>query len=361
MKILDFLNTVENWESVITKDPYKITVKRDGQYILLLYNQLSSDMSLQEVQESRGSIFKYEKGEWVYVCRSFDKFFNYGETCAARIDWKSACVTEKIDGSLMKLWYDDYKWNLSTNGIIDAFKAKIGDDLSFGLLFEKAVGARIEEFAKDLDKDFTYLFELTSPFTQVIISYELKVWYLGCRNTKTGIEIFDQLYIPNTYLPKIFKLSNFNDVLKVVTAMSKDEEGVVVKDKFNNRIKVKSPEYLIAARLVNNNIITARRVLEMIRSDSLDDFLSYCPHHKDYVNSILKLYMDYAKYLEEEWFKFKPLLDINVGDKEFAEHIKKSKAKSYLFAKKRYSDLTPTLYLNSITMSALMRELKIKK
>lgn len=361
MKILDFLNTVENWESIITKDPYKITVKRDGQYILLLYNQLSSDMSLQEVQESRGSIFKYEKGEWIYVCRPFDKFFNYGEAHAARIDWKSACVTEKVDGSLMKLWYDDYKWNLSTNGMIDAFKAKVGDDLSFGLLFEKAVGARIEDFAKDLDKDYTYLFELTSPFTQVIISYELKVWYLGCRNTKTGIEIFDQLYIPNTYLPKIFKLSNFNDVLKVVTAMSKDEEGVVVKDKFNNRIKVKSPEYLIAARFVNNNIITARRVLEMIRSDSLDDFLSYCPHHKDYVNSILKLYMDYAKYLEEEWFKFKPLLDINVGDKEFAEHIKKSKAKSYLFAKKRYSDLTPTLYLNSITLPALMRELKIKK
>ena len=48
-------------------------------------------------------------------------------------------------------------------------------------------------------------------------------------------------------------------------------------------------------------------------------------------------------------------------NKIYAEHIKNSDAKAYLFSKKLHPNLTPTAYLNSISIPALMRMLKIKK
>lgn len=46
----------------------------------------------------------------------YKKFFNFGEDCAATIDWNTAKVQEKIDGSLISLyWYDD-SWHISSTG-----------------------------------------------------------------------------------------------------------------------------------------------------------------------------------------------------------------------------------------------------
>ena len=63
MEVLDFMNTHDNWETILTQPPYCITVKRDGDYILLKYNQYGSDFSLQIVRECRGSIFYKNENE----------------------------------------------------------------------------------------------------------------------------------------------------------------------------------------------------------------------------------------------------------------------------------------------------------
>ena len=77
MQVLDLMNTHDNWEEILTQSPYNISIRRDGDYILLKYNQLSSDFSLPIVRECRGSIFyKNEDGKYECVCRAFDKFGN---------------------------------------------------------------------------------------------------------------------------------------------------------------------------------------------------------------------------------------------------------------------------------------------
>lgn len=45
MKLLDFLNENSNWKEILTNPPYNITVKEDGEYILLKYSQIDSDLS----------------------------------------------------------------------------------------------------------------------------------------------------------------------------------------------------------------------------------------------------------------------------------------------------------------------------
>lgn len=147
-----FINSNADWENLLSKPPYCLKIKRDGHYVLFKYDQLNSDLSLRIVQEARGSIFyEHYNGKMNLICLPFLKFFNYGEKNAVNIEWGTAYVTEKIDGSLMQLWYHD-GWHLSTSGTIDAFKAKVGDtDESFGNVFERAIGTDIQDFANKLN------------------------------------------------------------------------------------------------------------------------------------------------------------------------------------------------------------------
>ena len=112
MPVLVFLNTFPDWKERLSEAPFSLSIRESGEYVLLKYTQFYSDMSYLSVRESRGSVFRQnESGEWIYVCRPFDKFFNFNEEYAAPIDWKCAKVTEKIDGSLMKLWFDEGAWH----------------------------------------------------------------------------------------------------------------------------------------------------------------------------------------------------------------------------------------------------------
>ena len=188
MKILEFLNShLDNWEEILTQEPYHIKIKRDGEYILLSYSQLNSDFTNPIVRECRGSIFKIVDGQFKCVCMPFYKFANYGESYADTINWREAVVMEKIDGSLIKVWWDEV-WHVSTNNTIDAYKAYLGSypDLSFGDIFSIALGYNPAELLKWLNKDYVYMFELISPLTRVVVPYkEYYLYYLSSRNMKT--------------------------------------------------------------------------------------------------------------------------------------------------------------------------------
>jgi hypothetical protein len=76
----------------------KLKLKTYENKLHLKYDQLESDMSLKEVQECRGLILDRHTLE--VISMSFFKFFNEGETNAAKIDWDTASVFEKVDGCL---------------------------------------------------------------------------------------------------------------------------------------------------------------------------------------------------------------------------------------------------------------------
>jgi RNA ligase len=83
--------------------------------ILFKYNQIDSPFGEQIVRECRGLILD-SNDNWSIVSRPFDKFFNHGEGHAAEIDWKSAKVLEKVDGSLATIYPYDGQWHISTSG-----------------------------------------------------------------------------------------------------------------------------------------------------------------------------------------------------------------------------------------------------
>lgn len=360
ISLMDFIDFFPDWKERIAKEPFNVTVKEQDDYVLLKYNQLDSDFSYKVVQQSRGCILKQINGEWHYVCRPFDKFFNYGEELASNIDWKTATVFEKIDGSIEKLWYDNGKWHLSTNSTIDAFQANVTDlGISFGEIFERALGCSIEELGNKLSIDMTYLFELTSPETRVVIPYEDGVYFLTSFCNVNGTECRNKVYFEkaNIKYPKVYYLNTLEEVIKASKELTKDEEGYVIADINSHRIKVKSPEYLIASHLVANHNVSNKTLLNLILDETIDDFIAYAPEYKDRVEKLRNSLTNYERILNDGWERVKN----NSGNrKEFALSIKDESEKAYFFRKLDRPELTAIEYIKGITLDNLIEKLKVR-
>lgn len=303
MELLNLMNTHENWEEILSNSPYNIKVSRDNEgHILLKYSQLSSDFSLPIVRECRGCIVRQtSEGRYICVCHPFDKFGNYGESYVPKLEGHLT-VLEKIDGSLIKCWWDMGQFHISTNGSIDAYSAPVGDGMmieSFGELVEKAVartGMQWGEFMDACESGYTWMFELVSPYTRVVVPYEgTELFILGRRNMETGIEedpyqfnniLFDYFMVPIKY-----EIYSLEDAVDISERLQWDTEGFVVHDENFNRVKVKSPEYIKAHYLRGNGVVTQRRLIEVAVSGEKEEFLTYCD---DYGVALRKLAKEYS-------------------------------------------------------------------
>jgi len=280
MKLLvaELMEQNENWEEILTSEPYNLKVSTKGDYVLLKYSQIGSNLSNPVVQECRGVILKETFGEWNPVCLPFHKFFNVQEPNAVQIDWESAIVEEKYDGSLIKVWFDN-EWHVSTNGMIDAGDAEISSPSPIGKNFLDLFlfAAKYQCLDQNLLlKENTYLFELCSPFTKIVVYHkDTSIVHVGTRNVETGSYIDHDIGIRK---PSYFSLHSEEDCILATEQLPYDEEGYVVKDKFGNFVKIKSPAYVAAHRLVSGGV-TVKKVLSIIEMEESQEFLSYFPEY----------------------------------------------------------------------------------
>jgi len=273
----------DTWEKDLSSEPYNLKIKKDGEFILFTYPP-GADFTIPLVKEARGIILTFEEGEPKPVCRPFDKFGNFGEAYAdtERIDWNSVRVEEKVDGSLIKLWFYKDEWHVSTNNTIGAETARVeGEDLSYLDLFKKSSEGKLD--LSRLNKENTYLFELIGPDNKIIISYpERDIVHIGTRNTLTGKEYKDDIGIRQ---PRTYDLHSLSECREFVQTMNKhdqvDNEGFVVVDKAYHRIKVKTPEYLVAHHTLAQGAVSDEKVLHLIRTGEIEEAESYSVKLKD--------------------------------------------------------------------------------
>ena len=309
-KIGEFCATHSNWEELLVQEPYHILVKRKDGFVIFNYRQLDSDFSNEIVQECRGIIFK--EGEWEHpVCHAFDKFFNYGESNCAELDWSTAKCTEKLDGSIMKLWCYDGEWHVSTNGNIDASDAPVPDVRkdNFYQLFKEGMirnlsGKYFKEWLDGLNKDCTYIFEMVSPYTRVVIPYEeTDIFFLGARDNISGRQFgCDQASAQLVGCgefprPRLYATRTLEDILKAAQDLPWNEEGYVCYDKDFNRCKIKSPKYVLAHFARNNNVITRWHLIDIILRGEMDEFIIYASDYEDQVKWVKELMDDFIKVL----------------------------------------------------------------
>jgi len=300
LKIIDFIKNNPDWREILKTGPYNLSINDDGGFTILKYSQINSDFNNEIVRECRGLIIDKNLNP---VCVPFFKFGNYGEPYAAEIDWESAKVEEKIDGSLIKVWNYKGKWTVSTNGTIFADKATIGSESdseikteskfkSFGDLFKAAIkntGLEIES----LDPDYTYMFELVSPYNRVVVPYEsIDLYHIGARN---NVSLTEAEVDTGVKKPKTYKCNNLSDLIEMASKLRYCEEGYVVKDKNYNRIKVKSPAYVAVQHLISG--MSDKRMLELLKTNEIGEFLVYFPEYKKYADDLLAKTEKVAAYI----------------------------------------------------------------
>ena len=344
--ILKLIKENNDWESYLNDLDIKVRFSDDNSFAIFNYS-FGADFSNKIVQEARGIIIDL-KGLKV-ACWPFRKFGNYTEEYCDDIDWSTARVQEKLDGSIVKLWYNNYsnEWQWSTNGVIDA---KLSDSSSllsktFYDIIIKANNFKDIDLIS-LDKNKTYIFELVGPENCIVVHYDdIYLYHIGTRNNITGEESNDDIGIEK---PHEYKLQSFEETLEAVENLNRsnrvEHEGFVVVDNNWNRIKIKNAEYLVMHHLANNGILVTSKskILELLRSDDFneEEILRQYPeyekifnHYKSEIARVEKEVEEYIKYIRDLYKNIsKNESDHRAIMKELAEKIKLDKYKKFGFS-----------------------------
>jgi T4 RnlA family RNA ligase len=332
--LLDYIRNHIEWRKELVEKPYCISIKDDGPYTLFGYNMIDSDFKLPIVQVCRGIILKNcDSSDPIIVCQAFNKFFNYNEPNAHSIDWNTARIQEKIDGSIIKVWFDDGAWHVSTNGVIDAHNAglQVPQDglISYYDLFSLAAINAGLDYNK-LRANNTWIFELVSPWNRIVVPYkETTIYHIGARYNLTGLEFDEDIGIQK---PHVYSFASWEDMVKTTAELPFDREGYVVVDNNWSRVKVKSLAYLQAHHIKNNGNINPDRVLELIRSGNDTEFVEYFPEYKEHFDKIRVKYRESLDYINKVLYNITGMRGGN--RKDFAMWVMKNineKMRKYCF------------------------------
>lgn len=300
--------------------------------ILIKYDQIESNMALSEVQEARGIILSLDT--WDVLCYTFKKFFNSAEDNAAKIDWLTASILEKLDGSLIQVYWDNVleQWFAATSGTGEGegeVNNKMG--LTFNDLFWKTVDEKYNFDKTKLVKGFCYAFELTTPYNIVVKPHGASsVTLLAVRNVDSNLlEVnYNDLALVAKHLGlpfvKSFELNkgNVGHIIKTFDNMSWSEEGYVVVDGQMNRIKIKNPAYVAVHHLKSKT--GEHNIMEVVKSNEVDEFAATFPERK---NELYKLKTNYDKLISDlnliwdELKKHKPKNITKEEQKKFAMKV----------------------------------------
>ena len=351
--------------SIADLDQFAIRAIRHKKYpnlVLFKYSQVDSPMKEPIVQECRGIILD-ESDDWKIVSRGFNKFFNHGEHLAAPIDWESAVVQEKLDGSFCCLFYYTNEWHVQTSGTPDA-SGQVGDtEFTFAELFWKVFEEKQYGLPIGLE-DRCFVFELMTKHNKVIVRHEendLKL--IGVRFvTGPEINIYDFLLINdpckdflNWEPVKIFRLQDIKEMEDSFPAMDPfKQEGYVVVDKDFNRVKVKNPKYVAIHHLKEGNSLA--RLVALVQNGEYGEFVSYFP---EWFDDIQNIEAELIGLINDLSWKYEEIKHIE-SQKEFALEAVKTKCSSALFCVRSGRNPSIRDYINKMAPDKVIDMLGLK-
>lgn len=291
------------------KSEYGISSNFFDNLICLSYSQIDSPKTEPIVRQCRGLVI--DKNTLDIVHYPFYRFYNFEEVLEERqkFNWKKSFALEKIDGSLCGCFFHNEKWYISSRSQIGGNNA-LSNFITFGEIFDRALGMSRDEFFSKLDKNIDYTFELVSPLNIIVTPYnETKLYLIGARDknndfNELNIEDIDISNLPLN-LPKKFSLVDNNGNFKGFEEMknmanslpNSTDEGFVVVDYSNYdnefgyypRIKVKNSAYIALHHLrgtIENGSWNYGNILEIIWKNEQDEVLSTFPHFKQYFDEV---------------------------------------------------------------------------
>ena len=319
------------------------------------------DYSKTIVRECRGIIFE-PKTQTIW-CRAFDKFGNWFESYAADIDWSTARIEEKIDGQIIKLWYKDGTWIWSTNrrANADASPARLDTRKTTLDLIKEAKNYKNINWKK-LNKNYTYIFELTSPYNQIVIPYtETKLTHIGTRNTKSGQEYNEDIGIEK---PKTIGLGeSLDEWIHSAEQLNNDNnitsEGFVVVDNNWNRIKIKSPKYLEFHHSIATGNLSPKTAYPALITHDEELIAAWSTHPviKEQLETYTKRYEQGIKHIQEKANTIQDVLTKTKNKQQAFNSIEPSAQKA-IAVKMAFNNISINEALSQFTTKAVIKAME---
>lgn len=285
------------------------------------------------------------------VRRPFRRFFNIGEAPSYEqdIDYHNLVALEKVDGSLVTLYYNQVTdhWHFGTRGtpFADsnhrfggtfaeriAATANISAALPGSIEFDQAVDALLE-------RGVTYLFEYIGPENHHVTPYESNELVLLGAQHHDGIEftpvqvqaVFEKLNnagvnvrTPRQYdipvalahLPRSVQVAALKTWVAESPHFKGLQEGLVCYDVVSGkRLKIKTPLYCaVHLQGSDGSKLSLSRVIELVVNGDAEEFCLYNPTLAPFVRKAQAQISDYLKMLEPLWEQVKGIQN----QKEFA-------------------------------------------
>lgn len=268
---------------------------------ILNYHQIDSQKTHPVVRDCRSLVVNSLTRE--LVSRSFRRFYNWGEHQEEMkaFDWSNFRAFTKEDGSLIQIFNFEGEWVIATRNSFG--QGNVGDlQQSWEDLVLEALNLeKKEDLSKILVQGYTYVFELCTPYNQVVRYYNglhiylLSIFYRSVEMPWELVAAVADKYGLRT--PDVYSFSSYEQIAKWITeksASDKTFEGFVIRDIYNTRYKIKSSTYLALHRLTNGNLYNPANIVPLVLTGEVDEVLNYFPGLADVVKNV--------KYtLDAEW------------------------------------------------------------
>ncbi|MFH1526378.1 MAG: RNA ligase [Bacteroidota bacterium] len=346
------------------------------------YHQLDSPSGHPVVRESRGIILDSENN-WAIVSYPFNRFFNSYSGLADKVDWASAKILEKYDGSLIHITRYKNQLNVAGSGSPDASGTIIGSNdphvihknateasetwncngqilpipQTFAEYFWQVLNLYCsrEKLEQIIPDNTTLIFEIMGPLNRIVIPCpQAKLVFLGARNLENNQELLVENVLQDSLkdlfpIPKSFDLQDMNDIIRSFDNMSGlHQEGYVVVDKNFNRIKIKNPGYCAIHSAKAKLSVNA--FIEIARRGECTEIIQMFPEYKSIINSYRLRFESLINKVQEDYNKLKHIQN----QKEFALAAKKTRCASALFTTRRNKCDSVKNYFMDIKINSLI-------
>lgn len=276
-----FIASHPDWMARLELD-LRIFIMRDGDLASLKYNQHESPMEDPIVRQCRGTVVHVPSGR--ILAHPYDKFWNHGEPLADDIDWTTARVLEKLDGSLMILYWHEEGWHVASSGNPTAGGVVDASGTTFRDLFWRVWNAR--GMRLPTDRTVCFMFELCTRANRIVVHHPKDRLVLhGARDMRTDAELSLDSLSPiaaehGWEVVGSFPIGTSAEALASAEALDpRDSEGFVVVDASFHRLKVKSPRYVLIHHIRGEGM-SRGRAIDLWISGETPEVLAHYPEYE---------------------------------------------------------------------------------
>jgi len=256
--------------------------------------------------------------------------YNYNNPKENKVDFNNCRFYEKIDGSIITMYWYDNRWNVSTKGLPDASGLILGIEKTYNDYFWEVFEKLNYQLPDDIEH--CYIFEFKFPSDNFLVKTDKEsIKLIGIRNLITFEEvdiygdIEEKQYCTAPYYWLRCVDNEYETIEEILNHVRSVDpltfEGYVAVDKNFNRCKIKSPQYESINLLTDKNQKDNKRwLLDIARTNNHKNFLSL-EKYKKYENE----YNEIKRKLNN----FKSILNdlhqssINLTGKELGLKMKK--------------------------------------